>query len=241
MENITRVVAVSGGKDSTAMALRLAEVEPADYTYICTPTGDEPQEFFDHMCTIGAILGKPIIPLMHYLGLNGLIEKQKALPNFRQRWCTRMLKIEPFMEWLRLHTPAISYVGLRADEEQREGGFYGNIPGVTQRYPLREWEWEETDVLDYLESKHVTIPFRLDCQRCFFQTLYEWHLLWKDSPEIYYEAEEQEAFTGHTFRSPQRDTQPTGLKELRVKFEQGYAPQARGSALRRLQCRVCTI
>ena len=28
------VVALSGGKDSTAMALRLAEVEPRDYTYL---------------------------------------------------------------------------------------------------------------------------------------------------------------------------------------------------------------
>lgn len=35
------VVALSGGKDSTAMALRLREVEPREYTYICTPTGNE--------------------------------------------------------------------------------------------------------------------------------------------------------------------------------------------------------
>ena len=33
------IVALSGGKDSTALALRLAEVEPCDYEYICTPTG----------------------------------------------------------------------------------------------------------------------------------------------------------------------------------------------------------
>jgi 3'-phosphoadenosine 5'-phosphosulfate sulfotransferase (PAPS reductase)/FAD synthetase len=241
MSNITRVVAVSGGKDSTAMALRLAEVEPDDYTYICTPTGDEPEAFFAHMRTLGGILGKPIVPLMHYLGLNGLIAKQSALPNFRQRWCTRMLKIEPFMEWLRLNAPAISYVGLRADEPTREGGFYEHIPGITQRYPLREWGWNESDVLTYLEERHITIPFRLDCQRCFFQTLYEWHLLWTESPEVYAEAEAQEAATGHTFRSPQRDTQPTGLTELREKFESGYAPKPKGSALRRLQCRVCTL
>ena len=38
---MTHVVALSGGKDSTAMALRLAEVEPQEYRYICTPTGRE--------------------------------------------------------------------------------------------------------------------------------------------------------------------------------------------------------
>ena len=37
------VVALSGGKDSTAMALELAEREPRDYVYVCTPTGNEPE------------------------------------------------------------------------------------------------------------------------------------------------------------------------------------------------------
>jgi tRNA(Ile)-lysidine synthase TilS/MesJ len=32
------IVALSGGKDSTAMALRLAEVEPLDYEFVITPT-----------------------------------------------------------------------------------------------------------------------------------------------------------------------------------------------------------
>lgn len=38
----THVVGLSGGKDSTAMALRLRELNPdTPYTYIITPTGDE--------------------------------------------------------------------------------------------------------------------------------------------------------------------------------------------------------
>ena len=42
------VVALSGGKDSTALALRLAEIEPREYIYVCTPTGNEPPEMFAH-------------------------------------------------------------------------------------------------------------------------------------------------------------------------------------------------
>jgi phosphoadenosine phosphosulfate reductase family protein len=235
------IVALSGGKDSTAMALRLAEVTPEDYTYVCTPTGDEPPEFFTHIKKIGDLLGKRVYPIMHYLGLNGLIAKQNALPNYRQRWCTRILKIEPYRIWLKENSPAVSYVGLRADEPLREGGYYGDIPGIVSRFPLQEWGWAEDDVLAYLEKRQVAIPFRLDCQRCFFQTLYEWHKLSREAPDVYEEAVQQEVSTGHTFRSAQRDTQPTSLFELRAKFLDGYTPKPRGSALKRLQCRVCTL
>src|SRR5262245_34722549 len=95
-ERMHHIVALSGGKDSTALALRLAEVEPRDYTYVCTPTGDEPQAFFDHLDYLRRVLGKPILPIMHPLGLNGLIAKKQALPNHRARWCTQMLKITPY-------------------------------------------------------------------------------------------------------------------------------------------------
>lgn len=115
------VVALSGGKDSTAMALRLAEVEPRDYIYVCTPTGDELPEMFAHWRKLSKLLGKPLLPITADTTLQGLIERQKALPNWRQRWCTRMLKIEPYEAWLVKNAPAISYVGLRADEESRGG------------------------------------------------------------------------------------------------------------------------
>ena len=235
------IVALSGGKDSTALALRLAEVEPRPYTYVCTPTGDEPEAFFAHMDYLRRVLGASILPLMHPLGLNGLIAKQQALPNYRQRWCTRMLKIEPYRAWLSQQSPVCSYVGLRADEEGRVGGAYNDLPGITQRFPLREWGWTIDDVWDYLDSKRVVIPRRLDCQRCFFQTLYEWWPLWRFSPEVYADAEAQEAMTGHTFRSAARDSWPAGLAELRHKFAQGHVPTQRTAALQQLQCRMCTL
>lgn len=93
------------------MALRLAESEPRDYVYVCTPTGNEPAAMFAHWRKLGKLLGKPLTPVMGG-SLRGLVEKQKALPNWRQRWCTRMLKIEPYAAWLAQHSPAVSYVGL---------------------------------------------------------------------------------------------------------------------------------
>jgi 3'-phosphoadenosine 5'-phosphosulfate sulfotransferase (PAPS reductase)/FAD synthetase len=238
------VVALSGGKDSTAMALRLAEVEPRDYTYICTPTGDELPEMFEHWRRLGEMLGKPIQPVMGGT-LKGLVTRWNALPNWRQRWCTRKLKIEPFAAWMMQQPkPLTFYVGLRADEDddQRAGGDYRNVPGAEMRFPLREWGWDEAAVWSYLEQRNVSIPERTDCARCFYQTLGEWWRLWKDHPDLYADAEADEAATGHTWRSPGRDTWPAALSALRVRFEAGHVPMGnpgQRDLFRGMKCRVC--
>lgn len=236
------IVALSGGKDSTAMALRLAEVEPRDYIYVCTPTGNEPLSMFAHWKRLGELLGTPITPVVAG-SLVGLIESQNALPNWRQRWCTRMLKIEPYAHWLAQQGECVSYVGLRADEPEREGGDYLDIPGVTMRFPMREWGWTLRDVVGYLDDKGVTIPPRTDCALCFFQRLGEWWTLWKDDPDAWAEGERLEALTGHTFRSPGRDSWPASMAALRAEFERGNMPQDAGQPdlFEGLKCRVCRI
>lgn len=239
------VVALSGGKDSTAMALMLSAAYPQPYTYICTPTGDELPEMWAHWRHIGELLGSHIHPVMGGT-LTGLIEQFGALPNWRQRWCTRLLKIEPYAAWLMQQTKqydrVISYVGLRADEEEREGGDYSMVAGVESRFPLREWGWTVEDVWGYLDMMGVSIPQRTDCGRCFFQTIGEWNVLWKDHPAVYADAERQEEEVGHTFRSPSRDTWPAGLKELRGEFERGRPIRgAKSDLLAAHKCRVCRI
>src|SRR6266850_5286122 len=81
------IVALSGGKDSTALALRLAEVEPRQYRYVCTPTGDELPEMMEHWARLERLLGAPIERL-GTATLPGLIYQQHALPNVWMRWCT---------------------------------------------------------------------------------------------------------------------------------------------------------
>lgn len=151
------------------MALRLAEVEPRDYTYVCTPTGNEPDAMFAHWRKLAELLGKPLTPVTYRTGLAGLIREENAIPNWRQRFCTRKLKIEPYAAWLAQHAPAVSYVGLRADEEAREGGDYKDVPNVEMRFPMREWGWNEPDVWAFLAQRCVTIPKRTDCKLCFWQ------------------------------------------------------------------------
>jgi len=239
------VVALSGGKDSTALALRLAEIVPLDYTYVCTPTGRELPVMFEHWKRLAVLLGKPLTPVVGG-SLFSLIRQEKTIPNFRQRFCTRMLKIEPYAAWLMKQTEKydriVSYVGLRADEEGREGGDYKMVPGVEMRFPMREWNWGIGDVRAYLDSKNIVIPPRTDCDVCFFQRLAEWWRFWRDFPKEWAEGEAIEKEMGHTFRSPGRDTWPVSMEGLRLRFEAGDVPtQSINRELKDMQCRVCRI
>ena len=138
------------------------------------------------------------------------------------------------------HSPAVSYVGLRADEEEREGGDYAAVPGVEMRFPMREWGWGLADVVEYLRQRGVSIPKRTDCLKCFFQRLIEWYEFWRDYPDSWREGEALEDLTGHTFRSPGRDTWPASMRGLRERFEAGIVPKdTRPSSIEALKCRVC--
>ena len=246
------IVLLSGGKDSTAMALRLAEVEPREYEYLCTPTGNELPEMVEHWKKIGDLLGKEIKHIGNRT-LAGIILENKMIPNWRARFCTRQLKIEPFKAWLLSNMPAVGYIGLRADEGEREGVTYTEEQiktELTQRYPLTEWGWSLKDVVEYLDKRGVTIPRRTDCALCFFQRLPEWWRLWKDHPDELEKGILIEETMGHTFRSPGRDTWPAEISKLKERFERGYVPRgaltqgdmfSERDPIAESKCRMCTI
>jgi hypothetical protein len=243
---LKHVIGISGGKDSVAMALRLQEVEPRDYIYLITPTGDELPEMVAHWERLECMLGAPLTRVTCGKTLTDLIQIQNALPSWRMRWCTRMLKIEPTIAWLRQNQPALLYVGLRADEEERQGIYSSE---VQSRFPLREWGWTIDDVWGYLAERGVRIPKRTDCARCYDQRIVEWKNLWREHPAIYADAEHQEIKIGNTFRSPGRDAWPASLAELRQRFEAGDSPRGEKFQLplfedvdeRFKKCRVCSL
>lgn len=235
---MNHIVGLSGGKDSTAMALRLAEVEPRDYTYICTPTGHELPEMEAHWEKLERILGKPLVRITNHT-LEWWIREFKALPNWRQRWCTRLLKIEPTIAYIQSHQPAILYVGLRADEEFREGIYSEE---VQCDFPLRRFGWGIKQVWEYLRSVDMSIPDRTDCGECFFQRIDEWRSFYFNHKPLYERAAEYEDLTRHTFRGPNRDSYPAGLRELAAVFdEQGMQLPLMEDEELLTQCRVCSL
>jgi len=223
--DVTHIVALSGGKDSTAMALRLSEIEPRNYEFCITPTKRELPEMDDHWDRLGCMLGKPLkrVPGPSLLDR---IKAYKTLPNFRLRYCTREVKIEPFIHYAKSVTPAVCYVGIRADEAtDREGTDWNGIEGVKQDLPLSRWGWGINQVRQYLSKRGVVVPKRTDCDMCYHQRIGEWWLLWRDHPDRWLEIEALEAWTGHTLRSEQRDSWPASLKGLREVFEKGFVPK----------------
>lgn len=230
------IVGLSGGKDSTALALLLQEREPRNYEYICNATGDELPAMMAHWDRLQDMLGTEIKRVTDPRGLNGLIEGQKMLPNVFARWCTRILKIEPTIAYFNtLPEGSVLYVGLRADEESRRG-LYGE--DIAVRFPLREWGFGLPEVVGYLNDRGVCIPERTDCARCPYQRLGEWRDLYNNYPEVYASAVAQEKASGHTFRSPGRDNWPADLESLAKEFDSGRKLRAFN---RSTTCRVCSL
>lgn len=223
------LVALSGGKDSTAMALHLREAEAdREYEFLITPTKRELPEMNAHWEKLECLLGQKLVRIPAPT-LVDLIIKQKALPNWRMRWCTRLIKIEPFMLYAQEASPSVCYVGIRADEAgDREATDWHGIEGVKQDFPLVRWGWGLSRVKQYLGDRGIVIPNRTDCDICFWQQIGEWWRLWRDHKDRWMEGEALEHFTGHTFRSEQRDTWPASMKGMRELFEKGFVP--RGAA-----------
>lgn len=234
------VVAISGGKDSTAMALRLRELYPErDFDFVITPTYNELPEMDAHWKRLEEALGQPL-RRVNEVPLFDLIAQQQMIPNYRARFCTRILKIEPMIAYFEtLPAGAVQCVGLRADEEAREG-LYGDE--VTSIYPMREWGWTLDDVWRYVDEKGFGYlrSLRTDCALCFWQTLGEWRDLWAHHPALFAEGVELEERMGHTFRSPKRDTWPAALKELKQEFAAGRPLRASRGRDRSI-CRVCSL
>jgi 3'-phosphoadenosine 5'-phosphosulfate sulfotransferase (PAPS reductase)/FAD synthetase len=230
------ILAFSGGKDSTALALRMAELGE-DFELLFTPTGDELPDLQAHLDRVVSATGKRLV-IPPGPSLPKLIEEMNALPSWRMRWCTRLIKVLPCIAYLQKYPGSVLCIGLRADEMGREG-LYGEW--ATYRYPLREWGWTERDVLRYCAERKLMPPPRTDCACCPYQRLSDWYWLWKKWPFYWHRCKEWEAQTGHTFRSAQRDTWPAALADLEKEFEKGRKIRGYDSASDIAPCRVCRL
>jgi len=176
-------VSVSGGLDSTALAILVSKTMP-DAKYIFADTGDEFPQVYEHLDKMESALGIKIVRVANKQTLCDYEVKSKFFPSPRARYCTRMFKIEPIEEYLKQYNLFKLAIGIRADEDR-----VGNIADYAV-YPLQEYGIRKCDVVTLCQSKGLIPEYpwymsRGGCYSCFFKSKNELLGLAKFEPELF--------------------------------------------------------
>jgi len=198
IQGLILVLSISGGKDSTAVALALREAG-IPFRMVFADTGWEAPETYEHLDYLRAKLG-PIDVVDVPGGMVEKIRKRAGFPARMQRWCTRELKLEP----LRKYHDAIEasegetvcVVGVRAGESAARAKM-----AVLEDEPVgdRSWggwvwrpilSWTVEDVIRIHNRHGVRMnPLyhrghdRVGCYPCIFARKEEIRLIAKNCPE----------------------------------------------------------
>lgn len=233
-EPVRHIVSLSGGKDSTALAIYLRDRIP-ELEYVFCDTGEELPETYEYLDKLEATLGRPIQrlnperPFKHYLEVY-----RGVLPDARTRWCTRKLKIEPFEKFAG-EDIVYSYIGIRADESHRKG-YISTKPNIVAKYPFIEDGVTKTDVMRILEESGIGLPkyyewrSRSGCYFCFFQQRIEWVGLSNRHPDKFRQAmemEKEDLETGESYTWVSGESLQELIKPERVQqIETGFQKRA---------------
>ena len=88
-------------------------------------------------------------PFEHWLKVHS-----NYLPSPKQRWCTRVMKIKPFEEFIG-DDDVVSYIGIRADENRQ--GYQSSKESIQPVFPFVEDGIMRGDVFEILD-KSVGVP-----------------------------------------------------------------------------------
>src|SRR5690349_18262898 len=181
------ILCMSGGKDSTALALYMRD-RVKDMEYVFCDTDKELTETYEYLNQVEAFLGKKIIRLNAKRGFDHWLETFGGyLPSPQVRWCTKYLKLYPFEEFVG-DDPVISYVGLRADEDRV--GYISTKWNIKAVFPFKDAGVDYAGVMKILQDSGIGLPPYLKwgrthsgCYFCFFQRPIEWVRLLENHPD----------------------------------------------------------
>ena len=202
-ENVKHVLGLSGGKDSSALAIYMRDNYPdLDIEYFFTDTGEELEEVYEYLNMLEGYLGKPIKNLDPHRDFKfWMTQYNNFLPSAQARWCTVRLKLTPFEKWvdeefLQKGIKVKSYVAIRSDESFREG--LQSKKDIETILPFKENYIDKQAVFEILENSGLGLPkyyewrSRSGCTFCFFQRKIEWVGLMERHPEAFENAKRME-------------------------------------------------
>lgn len=195
---VRHILSLSGGKDSTALAIHMRKTRPhIEMEYVFCDTRKELQETYEYLNRVEAYLGKPIIRLNAKAGFDHWHTVFGGyLPSPQMRWCTKLLKLEPFEKHVG-EDPVMSYIGIRADEDRV--GYISTKPNIKAVFPFKEDGIDYAGVMRILDESGIGLPPYLKwgrthsgCFFCFFQSPIEWVRLLETHPDQFEEAAKYE-------------------------------------------------
>jgi len=168
---------VSGGKDSTALALYLKELKvPVEYYF--ADTGWESVSTLSHLSYLEGVLGQKITHIYPELDMQSLIKHKRIFPSRRIRYCTELLKVKPVKKHFSLPDYDIVMCTGERSEESPSRAKKPNFSkdewmGCHVWLPIKEWTWQQ--VFD-IAKRHGVRPNplylkgykRVGCYPCIF-------------------------------------------------------------------------
>ena len=139
------ILSLSGGKDSTALALYMRDRVP-NMEYVFCDTEKELPETYAFLDNLEVFLGRRIKKIKPEVSFDDLLKiKGNFLPSPQVRWCTEYLKLKPFEREIG-DAPVVMYIGIRADEPDRQG-YVSTKPNIKARFPFVEDGLDLADII----------------------------------------------------------------------------------------------
>jgi 3'-phosphoadenosine 5'-phosphosulfate sulfotransferase (PAPS reductase)/FAD synthetase len=236
-KKVRHILGLSGGKDSTALAIFMRQKHPdLEIEYFFCDTHKELKETYEYLGRIEDWLGIKIHYLEAERGFDHWLDVYGGvLPSPKMRWCTKQMKIIPLEKWVG-DDEVVTYVGIRADENR--DGYVSTKPTITAKFPFKEHGLVKADILRLLEESGIGMPdyyrwrSRSGCYFCFFQRKYEWVMLAQEHPDLFQKAidYEQNHRDGRTYTWTQGETLLELLErkdQIIADHEKAMAKQAR--------------
>ncbi len=238
----TRFVSFSGGADSTALAIYLAD-KGEDFTLLMADTGAELPETYWIAPRVARELGRELVVVSAATFYERLVAYGFMLPGIRVRWCTRELKQIPLNEYAKEQDSCLMSIGIRADEADRLKDGPSNKPANCEYdRPLVDAGMGKRDVLALCESRGLLSPAyrwrtNTSCFCCPFQRKQDWRNLQREHPDLFALAEDWEDQSALSSANTKfRWSDSFSLRQLRLANEQQMEmfAEPRGEA-----CAIC--
>lgn len=202
MEMDTRkVVAFSGGKDSTATLLWAMKNLNGDYEALFSDTGWEHPWTYKYIWDLlqdrPEIFGRglTIVHSDKYSGFEDMCVQRKMIPGKQIRFCTQQLKIYPMHAWIEQQDEEITCIqGVRADESltrsrYKDEEFVNDAGGYFIYRPIFRWtaeevfEWHAAYEIEP-NPLYLVGASRVGCYPCIYTNLREIKALLKQFPGL---------------------------------------------------------